>query len=49
MILLRPANPDEPIVITNAVEVDLDEPPAEWVLAAAAYMVESTNVEVSSW
>ncbi len=49
MILLRPANPDEPIVITNAIEVELDEPPAEWLLAEATYMLESTNVEINSW
>ncbi len=48
MILLRPADPDQPITISNAIAVELEEPPEAWLAAQAAYIIESTNVTVET-
>ncbi len=46
MILLRPADPDLPIVITNAVTVEVEEDPGWWFFEAATYLIESANVDI---
>ncbi len=45
MILIRPADPDLPIVITNAVTVQVEEDPS-WLLDTATYVIESTDVDI---
>lgn len=46
MILLRPTDPEQPITISNATLVEIEDPPEAWLVAEAAYIIETTNVEV---
>lgn len=46
MILLRPADPTQPIIIHNAVQTPLEEPPDGWAEDAVTYVIESTAVQV---
>ncbi len=47
MILLRAIDPDQPIVVSNAEAIELEEPPADWLLAEMAYVIETTDVEIT--
>lgn len=51
MILLRPADPTRPIIITNAVAIDIEDPPEGWLRDVVSYVIESTNVtiEEAAW
>ena len=46
MILLRPADPAQPIRIENAVAIPLEEPPPAWLAETATYVIESADVEL---
>lgn len=46
MILLRPIDPAEPIVIHNAQATELEDPPEAWWADNVAYAIESTAVEL---
>ena len=47
MILLRPVDPDQPIRISNAVEIEVEDIDPNWVVEVTSYIIESVDVEVT--
>jgi hypothetical protein len=46
MKLIRPADPTQPIRISNATVTTLEEPPEAWWRDNIAFAIESTDVEL---
>ena len=48
MILLRPADPSQPITIHNATEIHLEaEPPEQWWRDNIAFIIEAPNTKIT--